>query len=248
MKKSRIEDLLIEEARNYDDIDSDGKKYTDKKDIKDDINTVDSDGVKIIDLADKDIEDKKESKTDKIKGVISAWYKEKEKKRKKRRRGKSKLRRICTILACSLVITFVAICIWDAAQMKKYSDIRSSINETYNSQQLNMEDVERLGNLFTIHDKASFDWCMNNINMTNDVKSKLFTVDSNGKFNYTGQELSGNPTFQCTEIMFANSDDPLQYLSQYRVVLANGNVRYFFVVSIWRNQFDKMVLTGIYIY
>ena len=237
MKKSRVEDILKEKER--------ADSYS--SDIED-INTIDSEGVKIVDITDlKEAEDDVEHENKFIK-AISDWYNKKEKARKKKRRGKGKIRRICTILVCSIVITFIAIAVWNAAQMKQINDIRESIDETYNLQQLNTDYVERLGNLFTIHNEETFNWCMENINMTNDVKNKLFTPDSNGKFTYTGQEMKGNPTFQCTEIMFANQDDPLQYLAQFRVVLANGNTRYFFVVCTFREQFDKMVLTSIYIY
>ena len=238
MKKSRIEDVLIEEENNRSN-----------KKTGEDIYSMDSKDINIVDLTDVETEDDDRYEHENIlKSKISSWYKDRVEKRKKRRRGKGKLRRICTILVCSLVITIIAISLWNAAQMKQISDIRSSIDETYNAQQVNTDCVERLGNLFTIHNEETFNWCMDNIDMTNDVKSKLFTPDSDGKFTYTGQEMKGNPSFQCTEIMFANQDDPLEYLAQFRVVLANGNVRYFFVICTFREQFNKMVLTSIYIY
>ena len=246
MKKSRVEDLLIERERSEkDDINTDD---INKDNInKDNINTVDSDGVDIVDLT--DIDDEPEyRKENKVTEKISNWYSERKDKRKKKRRGKGRLRRICAVLVCSIVITFIAISIWNVIQMKQVQDIRSTIDETYNVQQLKTDCVERLGNLFTIHDKASFDWCMNNIDMTNDVKANLFTVDDNGQYTYKGQDMSGSPSFQCTELMFANSEDPLKYFAQFRVVLANGGVRYFFVVCSFRERDGKMVLTSFYYY
>ena len=233
MKKSRVEDLFKEIER----------------DSERDINTVDSDGVEIVDLTDVDVDAEVEySSKNKYVEWINDWYNKRKEVRKGKRWGNGKLRRISVILVCSIVITFIAISVWDVLQMKQVQDIGSTIDDTYYAQQSNSDYVERLGNLFTIHDKASFDWCMNNIDMTNDVRAKLFTADDNGQYTYKGQDMSGSPSFQCIELMFANSEDPLKYFAQFRVVLANGSVRYYFVVCTFRERDSKMELTSFYYY
>ena len=238
MKKSRIEDIL-EETNSNNEVNAD---YVN-------LRTIDSEGVKIVDLTSKEDEIDETDNENKISKAVNDWYEKRKKKRKERRRGKGRLRRISAIIVCSLVISLIVISVWNAAQMKQISDIRETIDETYNTQQLNTDYVERLGNLFTIHDEKTFNWCINNIYMTEDVRSSLFTKDEDGKYTFKGQDMQGDPSYQCVELMFANdTTNALSYLAEFRVLLANGKVKYFFVTCKFREDGNKMVLTKFHVY
>lgn len=241
MKKSRIEDVLIEEEskRTMDD--------------KQDINKIDSEGVKIIDLT-KDIEEEEKydrHKTNTVKRFISDWYESRknERKRKKSKRHFKKLRRISAIILSSLAITVIAVIIWNSAQMKKIDEVVNSIDDSYSAQELNIDYVRQLGNLFTIHDKESFDYAINHINMAPEVKSTLFTVNSEGKYEYTGTPEGGIiPTSELIELQYERNDSPLSYLANFKVTLSNGNIRYFLVMCKFRVIDGKTTLTAINIY
>lgn len=262
MKKSRVEDIFKE----YDNPNIERSSETDTEAHLgiDDIEQVVKDRSRKNrargKAADVLVEDSAEDLTDKfeekpavnpIVAKIGQWYQSRVAKRRNRRRGKSKLRRICAILVVSLTISFIVISVWNSLQMKQVNQIVASIDDSYSVQELNIDKVTQLGNLFTIHDTASFNWVMDNIDMTYDLKSTLFSADENGNFSYTGTENKAGvvPTYQCLEVQYEQGENPLSYLANFKVTMANGNVRYYLVLCKFRlDENNKYVLSKFHAY
>ena len=238
MKKSRVEDIFLEEARN--------------RESEDEFND-DTKNIKIIDLTDEIEEEERYSHKDNaIKRVIGDWYNHRVefRKNKKSKKKFKKLRRFIAIVISSIVITMIVVIVWNTAQMKKIDDVVQSINDSYSAQELNIDAVRNLGHLFTIHDKESYDYCINNIRMDSSLRGTLFTVNSEGQYAYTGTDDTGEniPTYELVELQYERGTDPLSYLANFKVTLSNGNIRYYLVMCKFRVQDGKTVLTGLNIY
>lgn len=238
MKKSRVEDIFLEEERGRESAD----EFND-----------DNEDIKIIDLTDEiEEEERYEYKDNIIKKTIGDWYNRRTENRKKKKSKKKfkKLRRFVAIVISSIVITIIVMIVWNTAQMKKIDVVVQSINDSYSTQELNIDAVRNLGHLFTIHDKESYDYCINNIRMDSILRGTLFTVNSEGQYVYTGTDDTGEniPTYELVELQYERGTDPLSYLANFKVTLSNGNIRYFLVMCKFRIQDGKTVLTGLNIY
>ena len=258
MKKSRVEDMFNDIDFDIDDIESEAN---DEHDGAADFESTADYGTDDYEVIDELLQDEsvKPSKRKKSNGVQNKKSEKKvtlfgevlrDLKQHHRSRGrKSKLKFIASILLVSLVLTIVIVTIWNSAKMKEIEHIADTIDNTYNVQELNIDKVQQLGNLFTIHDETSFNWVMEHIDMTEDVKSSLFTSDTNGKYKYNGTNSNSTPTYQCLEVQYEKSENPLSYLANFKVTLANGSVRYFLVTCKFRPTTNgKYILSGFYAY
>ena len=169
-------------------------------------------------------------------------------KRVKSRKNKKHkvLRRIMVGLFSVIFIAVLGVFIWNAIQLKTAESLVDSIDNTYTKQETGLSNVQKLGALLTIHDSESYDWVMNNVEMTPTLKRMLFTPDSDGVYRYMGTPISDEiaPTYELVEVQYSQSTNPLSYLAVFNVTLQDGKTRSYFITC----SYSENVLTAFHIY
>ena len=183
----------------------------------------------------------KDSKLQDVGNYISS----KRKNRGKNKRHK-KLRRIMVAIFSVLFFACLGVFAWNSIQMLSVRELASTIDDSFTKQESGISNVKKLGNLLTIHDTKSFNWVMENIEMTPSLKRSLFIPNEDGSYTYKGTSTSDDiaPTYEVVEVQYEEGDDPLSYLAVFNVTLGNDTVRSYFVTC----KFDGNILTAFHVY
>lgn len=152
-----------------------------------------------------------------------------------------KAKRIVLIIFSVLLVIILVIWGYNAIQYQQVKNVASTVDDTFTPQETGKSNVEKLGNLFTIYDKDSYDWVYNNIKMTDNVRKTLLPDKT-----YQGTSLSKDyaPTFTVVDIQYENRKDILSYLATFNVSFSNGITKTYFV----KCEYDDDTLTSINIY
>ena len=167
------------------------------------------------------------------------------KNRNKRRRHK-KLKHIISFMFAAILFSVLGVCIWNAMQMTKTTELVNTIDDTFTKQETGITNVQRLGKLLTIHDSKSYDWVMKNIDMTPALKSSLFIPNEDGSYTFKGTPVSDElaPTYELVEVQYEDSDNPLSYLAVFNITRQDKTVVSYFVTC----EFRDNTLTAFHIY
>ena len=154
-----------------------------------------------------------------------------------------KLRMVFSVLGIVVIVSILGVALWNTYQVKQVQDLALQVDNSYTKQETGISNVRRLGNLLTIHDKQSFQWVQNNIDMSDSLRETLFPT-VNGERQFTGQSISADnaPTFELVEVQYAKSDEPLSYLAVFNVMSEQG-VKIYYVTC----EFIGNALTAFHI-
>lgn len=155
-----------------------------------------------------------------------------------------KLRVVLSVVGIVIIIIILGVSLWNTYQLKQVQELASQLDNSYTKQETGISNVRRLGNLLTIHDKQSYQWVLNNIDMSDSLKETLFP-SSNGVREYTGVSISNDnaPTFQLMEVQYSKSEEPLSYLAVFNVMSEQGTKIYYVTC-----EFIGNTLTSFHIY
>lgn len=167
-------------------------------------------------------------------------------KNRNRKRRHKKLKHIISFMFVAILLTVLGVCVWNALQMTKTTELVNTIDDTFTQQETGITNVQRLGKLLTIHDSKSYDWVMSNIEMTPALKRSLFTPNDDGSYSFKGTPVSDElaPTYELVEVQYENSDNPLSYLAVFNVTRQDKTVMSYFVTC----EFRGNTLTAFHIY
>lgn len=240
-KKIRFVADDFENNDNLDIIDTDDVDATDNIDGSDtDVINIDADEVEVIDL--RNVDTKEPKKDNDLLNKLGDYVH----KKRKRKRTHRKLKHVIAFMLTAVLLMVIGVAIWNSIQMNQAEELIAKIDNTYTMQESGISQVEKLGNLLTIHDSASYNWVIENINMTTSLKRSLFSTDENGEYTFQGTPVSNEiaPKFELIEVQYASTVKTLSYLAVFNVTREDGSVMQYFVTC----EFTDNVLTAFHIY